>query len=221
VGPLSATTRADFVDRSDAADLFASVGRPVPTAQLALLTPDGTVVAHGAGEGELLARGDTMFSGYLRPSGARRSGVQEVADDDPDSWIDGWFRTGDVGRIDDAGFVYIDDRRKDVIVSGGMNVYPAEVEMALATLPGIVECAVFAVSDDRWGETVAAAVVVTPDSGLADRAIVDHVRARLASYKKPTRVFFVDALPRNASMKVQKRVLRAQFDNSDSAPLTR
>jgi acyl-CoA synthetase (AMP-forming)/AMP-acid ligase II len=147
-----------------------------------------------------------MFSGYLG-----------VADDDPETWVDGWFRTGDVGRIDDEGYVYIEDRSKDVIVSGGMNVYPAEVEMALATLPGVVECAVFAVSDDRWGETVAAAVVVTPDSGLADSAIVDHVRARLASYKKPTRVFFLDALPRNASMKVQKRVLRAMYDEAGEA----
>ena len=182
VGPLSATTRADFAGRT-ATDVFASVGRAVPTAQLALLGRDGTVLGSQAGEGELLAWADTMFSGYLG-----------IPDDDPDSWIDGWFRTGDVGRIDDDGYVYIEDRSKDVIVSGGMNVYPAEVEMALATLPGVVECAVFAVSDDRWGETVAAAVVVTPDSGLADAAIVDHVRARLASYKKPTRVFFLDAL---------------------------
>jgi fatty-acyl-CoA synthase len=202
VGPLSATTRADFTRRGEPSDVFASVGRAVPTAQLALLSRDGNIVS-GASEGELLARGDTMFSGYLG-----------LAEDDPDTWIDGWFRTGDVGRIDDNGYVYIDDRSKDVIVSGGMNVYPAEVEMALATLPGVVECAVFAVSDDRWGETVAAAVVVTPGSGLAAPAIVDHVRGRLASYKKPTRVFFVDALPRNASMKVQKRVLRAMFEGT-------
>jgi long-chain acyl-CoA synthetase len=203
VGPLSATTRADFgAARPSATDVFASVGRAVPTAQLARLAPDGHVM-HGPGEGELLARADTMFSGYLG-----------LRDDDPDSWVDGWFRTGDVGRIDDDGYVFIDDRRKDVIVSGGMNVYPAEVEMALATLPGLVECAVFAVSDDRWGETVAAAVVAGAGSGLDERRIVDHVRARLASYKKPTRVFFVDALPRNASMKVQKRVLRAMFDSA-------
>ena len=215
VGPLSATTRADFTDDAGAADVFASVGRAVPTAQLALLSADGTIIANGAGEGELLARGDTMFSGYLSPSGSRRSGDQDVTDDDPDTWTDGWFRTGDVGRIDDEGYVYIDDRRKDVIVSGGMNVYPAEVEMALATLPGVVECAVFAVTDDRWGETVAAAVVAGPGSGLDDASIVDHVRSRLASYKKPTQVFFVDALPRNASMKVQKRVLRAMFDRAD------
>jgi acyl-CoA synthetase (AMP-forming)/AMP-acid ligase II len=207
VGPLSATTRADFTagadpgHASDGRDVLASVGRAVPTAQLAVLTDDGTIVTHGGGDGELLARADTMFSGYLG-----------VPDDDADSWIDGWFRTGDVGRIDDDGYVFIEDRRKDIIVSGGMNVYPAEVEMAIATLPGVVECAVFAVSDDRWGETVAAAVVAGPGSGLDDRAVVDHVRARLASYKKPTRVFFVDALPRNASMKVQKRVLRTMFD---------
>jgi acyl-CoA synthetase (AMP-forming)/AMP-acid ligase II len=204
VGPLSATTRSDFAAAPAASDVFASVGRAVPTAQLAVLRRDGTIGPGNGGEGELLARADTMFSGYLG-----------IADDDPESWVDGWFRTGDVGRIDDAGYVYIEDRSKDVIVSGGMNVYPAEVEMALATLPGVVECAVFAVSDDRWGETVAAAVVVTPGSGLADATIVDHVRARLASYKKPTRVFFLDALPRNASMKVQKRVLRAMFDEKE------
>lgn len=208
VGPLSATTRADFADpagRTGAADVFASVGRAVPTAQLALLSADGAIVTDGSGEGELLARADTMFSGYLN-----------VADDDPDSWIDGWFRTGDVGRIDDERYVYIDDRRKDVIVSGGMNIYPAEVEMALATLPGVVECAVFAVADDRWGETVAAAVVAGTGSGLDQAAVVAHVRSRLASYKKPTHVFFVDALPRNASMKVQKRVLRDTFEDRDN-----
>jgi fatty-acyl-CoA synthase len=92
--------------------------------------------------------------------------------------------------------------------------------MALATLPGVVECAVFAVSDDRWGETVTAAVVAGAGSALDERAVIDHVRKRLASYKKPTRVFFVDALPRNASMKVQKRVLRAMFDPAPASEST-
>lgn len=186
VGPLTATTRADFAG-CGADDLFASVGRPVPTAQVRMLD-----------SGELAARGDTMFSGYLHRD-----------PDDPEFAVDGWFRTGDVGRIDDAGYVYIEDRAKDMIVSGGMNVYSAEVEMAIATLPGVVECAVFALPHDRWGETVAAAVVAQPGRGIDADAVIDHVRARLASYKKPTAVFFVDALPRNASMKVQKQALSA------------
>jgi acyl-CoA synthetase (AMP-forming)/AMP-acid ligase II len=199
VGPLTATTRADFHGACAADRLLASVGRPVPTAEVAVLDPDGRVTREPGVAGELVARGDTLFSGYLGTSTAPS-----------DTYVDGWFRTGDVGRFDDAGYVYIEDRVKDMIVSGGMNVYAAEVELAISLLPGVVECAVFGVPDDRWGEAVAAAVVAAPGAGIDEHTVIAHVRTRLASYKKPTSVVFVDALPRNASMKVQKHLLRAR-----------
>jgi acyl-CoA synthetase (AMP-forming)/AMP-acid ligase II len=198
VGPLTATTPGDFAG-CDAADLLASVGRPVPTAEVAVLAADGTLTTTPGVSGELCARGDTLFSGYL---GGEAPGVHAG---------DGWFRTGDVGRFDDAGYVYLEDRCKDVVVSGGMNVYPAEVELAIQTLPGVLECAVFGAPHDHWGETVVAAVVAAPGVHLSAHDVVAHVQARLASYKKPTAVHFLDALPRNASMKVQKHVLRSSL----------
>ena len=103
--------------------------------------------------------------------------------------LDGRLRTGDIGRLDEAGYLYVTDRAKDMIVSGGMNVYPAEVEAALAGLPGLAEVAVFGVPDERWGETVVAVAVVS-DPALDEAAIIGAARERIASYKKPTRVRF-------------------------------
>lgn len=199
VGPVTATTRSDFHGSCDAEDLYGSVGRPVATAEVAVLDSDGRVTHRPGVTGELLARTDTIFSGYL----GRRA-------DDPEHHVGSWFRTGDVGHIDPAGYVTIEDRCKDVIVSGGMNVYPTEIELTLATMPGVVECAVCGVPDERWGETVAAAVVA-PGAGIDADEVIAWVRDRLASYKKPTRVAFVEALPRNASMKVQKDLVRQVF----------
>jgi fatty-acyl-CoA synthase len=201
VGPLTATTRLDLAGPCPAGDVLGSVGRPVPTAEVAVLDRSGRVCSANDEPGELVARADTMFSGYLgRPAPDREAFTE-----------DGWFRTGDVGRIDGAGYVYIEDRCKDVVVSGGMNVYPAEVELAILTLPGVIECAVLGVPHDHWGETVAAVVVAEPAACVTAEDVVAHVRSRLASYKKPTVVRFVDALPRNASMKVQKQLLREAF----------
>ncbi len=199
VGPLTAMTRPDLRGLSGAEDLLSSVGRPVPGAAIAVLDENGRPAPDGR-TGELGAKSDTMFSGYLNQPKANA-----------ESFSDGWFRTGDVGRIDSGGYVYITDRCKDVIVSGGMNVYPSEIELVLLRLPGVREVSVLGVPDDHWGETVAAAVVRQPGADLAPTAVVDHVRSNMAGYKKPTRVLFVDELPRNAAMKVQKNLLRPRF----------
>ena len=124
--------------------------------------------------------------------------------------VDGRLRTGDIGRLDEAGYLYVTDRAKDMIVSGGMNVFPAEVEAALADVPGLVELAVFGVPHERWGETVVA-VAVASDPGLDEAALIAAVRDRIASYKKPTQVRFVDELPRTASLKIDKPALRRQW----------
>jgi acyl-CoA synthetase (AMP-forming)/AMP-acid ligase II len=196
VGPLTATTRPDWraqlAGSGGAQDLCSSVGRPVPGSEVR--------IRGGAAEGELVVRASTLFSGYRNRPEA-----------DAEAFDAGWFRTGDVGTIDELGHVYITDRVKDVIVSGGMNVYPSEIELVLARLEGVREASVLGVADERWGETVAAAIVRAPGSPLSAHDVVAHVRARLASYKKPTHVLFVDALPRNAALKVQKPLLRPLF----------
>ena len=128
---------------------------------------------------------------------------------------DGWFRTGDAGWLSEDGYLFLHDRIKDMIVSGGENVYPAEVENALLAHPSVVDAAVIGVPDDRWGETVKAIVVRAEGADSDDAAlaadIIASTRTRLAGYKCPTSIDFVDVLPRNPSGKVLKRELRAPY----------
>jgi malonyl-CoA/methylmalonyl-CoA synthetase len=122
---------------------------------------------------------------------------------------DGWFKTGDLGRIDRNGYVQIVGRVKDLVISGGYNVYPKEVESELDAVPGVAESAVFGVPHPDFGEGVTAAVVLQPGQRLLEADIIDSVRSRLARYKLPKRVLILDELPRNTMGKVQKNVLRA------------
>jgi fatty-acyl-CoA synthase len=150
-----------------------------------------------AGEtGEITVRSDTQFVGYYKQPELTAEAV-----------VDGRLHTGDIGRLDDAGYLYVTDRKKDMIVSGGMNVFPAEVEAALAGVPGLAELAVFGVPDERWGETVVA-VAVASDPAFDEAALIRAARDRIASYKKPTQVRFVTELPRTASLKIDKPTLR-------------
>jgi acyl-CoA synthetase (AMP-forming)/AMP-acid ligase II len=126
---------------------------------------------------------------------------------------DGWYHSGDVGTIDPAGYVYIADRRDDLIVSGGMNVYPTEVERVVALCPGVAECAVVGAPHPKWGSTVVAFVVRTPGSNLTEKQVIDFCKKTMASYKKPTRVVFIDQLPRTVSQKVKRRQLREMLGN--------
>jgi acyl-CoA synthetase (AMP-forming)/AMP-acid ligase II len=124
---------------------------------------------------------------------------------------DGWFRSGDAGYLDEDGYVYIQDRYKDMIVSGGVNIYPAEVESAIYGHPDVAEVAVIGVPDDKWGEAVKAMVVARPGSTPDAKALLDFTRERIAGYKVPKSVDFVDTLPRNASGKLLKTELRKPF----------
>jgi acyl-CoA synthetase (AMP-forming)/AMP-acid ligase II len=123
----------------------------------------------------------------------------------------GWFHTGDAGAIDENGFIFIKDRIKDVIVSGGENVYPAEIEAVLAAHPEVSDVAVIGVPDERWGEAVKAVVVLRQGSGLTGEALIAWSRDRLAGYKCPRSVDFMGSLPRNPSGKLLKRELRKSF----------
>ncbi|HVA81108.1 MAG TPA: o-succinylbenzoate--CoA ligase [Candidatus Binataceae bacterium] len=171
------------------------VGRPLQGTSVKIVNPDS------GGRGEIAVRGPTVMSGFFRQPEATRAAVRS-----------GWLLTGDIGHVDMEGYLYIDDRRGDLIVSGGENVYPAEVEAVLASHPEIAEAAVFAVGDPDWGHRVAAAIV-RRDGAVIDQA---HLRQwcepRLAAFKIPRLVRFVDALPRTASGKVRRTVLRSRFD---------
>ena len=202
VAPLTGTSRADWRGAHGADDIFASVGRPLATASVRVVDSAGNTLPIGE-TGELVTRADTMFSGYYN----NPEKTAEVL-------RDGEYFTGDIGRTDAGGYVYVTDRAKDMIISGGMNIYPVEVESVLVQVPGVAEVAVIGAPDDKWGETVVAVVVAKKDVPVSEESIIEAAKKNLASYKKPTRVVFVDALPRNASMKVQKHILRDQIGNS-------
>ena len=178
------------------ADHQVSPGVPHFFTDVALLTADGSIIPP-PGTGELLVRGPNVFRGYRnRP------------DDTAQAFADGWFRSGDVVRLDPDGWGYVVDRVKDMIISGGENIYPAEVEAAIADLPGVLDCAVVGVPDSVWGEVGFALVVGRPDITITVADVHDHLAGRLARFKVPKYVRQVTDLPRNATGKVLKTRLR-------------
>jgi malonyl-CoA/methylmalonyl-CoA synthetase len=180
-----------------------TVGMPYP-GQEARVVDVRTRQPVGAGEtGEIEVRGPHVFAGYWRNAKASAEAFD----------AEGWFRTGDLGLRDADGYFHITGRARELIISGGFNVYPREVEEVLATHPGVAEVAVLGLPDPDFGEQVVA--VVVPASGAprpAAQELVDWCRDRLASFKKPRRVEFTEALPRNALGKVQKHVLRERLE---------
>ncbi len=145
--------------------------------------------------GELVLKGPDVMLGYWNDPGATASTI-----------VDGWLRTGDLARVDDEGYVFIVDRAKDMLISGGLNVYPAEVERVIAGLPGVAEVAVIGVTDERWGEVPAALVTPVPGATLDEAEIYRACAAVLADYKRPKYVVVRDSpLPRGMSGKVLKR----------------
>jgi acyl-CoA synthetase (AMP-forming)/AMP-acid ligase II len=126
----------------------------------------------------------------------------------------GWFHSGDLVKQDEEGFIYIVDRKKDMIITGAENIYPAEIEEVLFKHPKILECAVIGVHDQEWGESIKAVVVCKQGDSMTEEEVVEHCKQHLASYKKPKSVDFMDALPRNPAGKVQKTVLREKYGKS-------
>ena len=130
---------------------------------------------------------------------------------------DGWFRTGDIGRMDEGGFVYVEDRLKDMIISGGENIYSPEVERVLSEHPAVAEVAVIGVPDDTWGEVVRAVVGLKPGTTATEQGIIEFCQKRLAKFKCPRSVQIVEALPRNPTGKILKKDLRApHWEGRDS-----
>ena len=173
-----------------------SVGRPAGGAAIKVVGERGEDVPAGS-VGEIWMAADTAFSGYLN--------APEL---NAETFRDGWVASGDLGRLDDDGYLYIEGRKKDVIISGGQNIYPAEIENVLSQCDDLLEVAVIGVQDARWGEAVCAVVVPRPGRDVTAAQVIAHVTGHLASYKKPRFVVFVDHLPRNAVGKVNKRDLR-------------
>jgi fatty-acyl-CoA synthase len=151
--------------------------------------------------GELVLKGPSMCSGYFNNSEASAAAID--AED--------WFHTGDLARIDDDGFFFIVDRKKDMFISGGENVYPVEIEKALYEHPAIAQCAVIGVPDEKWGEVGKAIVVLKPNATATEEELIEHMKARLAKFKVPKSVAFVAALPLSAAGKILKRELREMF----------
>jgi acyl-CoA synthetase (AMP-forming)/AMP-acid ligase II len=180
---------------------LASAGRVIPRAEVRVVDP-ATLEDVPAGEhGELWFRTPQLMKGYLGRPDATAEAIT----------VDGWFRTGDMGKVDADGYVYVEDRLKDMIISGGENIYSPEIERVLAEHPAVMEVAIIGVPDDRWGETVKAVVALKPDTEATEEELVGWCREHLAHYKCPTSVDFLDALPRNPTGKILKRDLRAPY----------
>ena len=172
------------------------VGLPFPCTEVRMLDDDGVEVPTGE-VGELYSRSPFLFSGYW--------GLPEETDE---GFRDGWLSVGDMARADEEGHVYIVDRKKDMIISGGVNVYPREVEEVLHEHPAVAEAAVVGVADEYWGEAVQAVVALHAEQQATAEEIVEFCSERLARFKLPKKVQFTDALPRNAAGKVLRRELR-------------
>jgi fatty-acyl-CoA synthase len=184
----------------DAIGRLGWAGKPYPHVDVALADPASGALIDGPGSGELLVRGPGVFAGYWRDPESTRTAVR-----------DGWLHTGDIAERDAEGFYRIRDRLKDMYISGGENVYPAEVETALHEHPAVADAAVIGVPDERWGEVGVAIVVVHPGATADERELLAHCRRRLAAFKVPHVVRLADELPRSASGKLLKRELRERL----------
>jgi acyl-CoA synthetase (AMP-forming)/AMP-acid ligase II len=181
------------------ADLLQSAGRAIPDTEIRIVDADGQPVPTGA-PGEIVARGPQMMRAYWN-----------MPEETEETLRDGWVHTGDIGRLDEEGYLFVLDRLKDMIVSGGENVYPRAVEDVLLAHPAVVDAVVIGVPDARWGETVKGVLVLKEGYSANEAELIAHCRQRLGGFEIPRSIDFVESLPRNATGKVLKRVLREQY----------
>ena len=196
-GPVSIVLRLP-----DAIARVGASGWPLPEAQVKLIDPQGQEVGPGD-TGEVCIRAPNVMRGYWNAQGTPGIGLQG-----------GWFHSGDLGQREADGCITIVGRSKDMVISGGENIYPAEIENLLVTLPGVAECAVVGLPDARWGEVPVAVLVRTADAAgqaLNESTVLAHLQARIARFKLPRRVVFMDSLPKSALGKVQKPLLQAEL----------
>ncbi len=187
------------VDHDPGRGKLRSCGAAWKGVELKIIAADGEEVPRGQ-VGEVVIRAPVVMKGYWNKPDATATAIR-----------DGWMRTGDAAYMDEDGYVFIYDRVKDMIVTGGENVYPAEVENALFGHPSIADAAVIGVPDEAWGEAVKAIVVLKPGAPPDPADIIAWTRARIANYKTPKTVDFVDLIPRNLSGKILRRELREPY----------
>ena len=195
--PLSPSDHRRAVDGNP--ELLLSAGRAVLGTEIRIVDEDDSRVPNGT-MGEIIVRGPQVMKGYWN-----------LPEETAEALRGGWMHTGDAGVTDDQGYLYVQDRVKDMIVSGGENVYPRVVEDVLFAHPAVADCAVIGVPDEQWGETVKAIVVLRPNASARPLEIIQHVRREIADFKAPRSVDFVDTLPRTPSGKIKKAVLREPY----------
>ena len=200
-GAITALTFEDHDPDGPRRGLLRSAGKPHQSVALRVVDPDSGRDAALGEVGEVWTRSPYNMAGYWGKPEETAATID----------ADGWLRTGDAGYFDADGYLYLHDRIKDMVVSGGENIYPAEVENVLLSHPAVVDAAVIGVPDEKWGETVKAIVVLAPGEKLDESAVIEHCRHNLAHYKCPTSVEATDALPRNPSGKILKRELRVPY----------
>jgi fatty-acyl-CoA synthase len=198
-GQTEMSSNTCFLKPADAQRKRGSVGVPVVNVEVRIVDGEDRDVPAGA-VGELVYRGPTVMAGYYGNGDATA-----------EAFRNGWLHSGDLGRQDEDGYIWVVDRKKDMIISGGENIYPAEVERALGEHPAVADVAVFGVPHPKWVETPVAVLVPAGEERPSQEELLRFVADRLASYKKPAAVVWVDELPRNASGKVLKRTLREEF----------
>ena len=176
-----------------------SVGRPLPGIEVRVTNDANLAVAPGV-SGEICARGPQNMQGYLNKEQATREAI-----------VDGWLHTGDIGHVDEDGYVYITDRKKDLIIKGGENISPKEIEERIYSHPAVAEAAVIGVVDDRFGEDLVAVVVARHDTETDESELIEHLSGHVTKFKIPARIVFLDELPKNSTGKIQKRALRDRF----------
>lgn len=188
--------------RADNEERLVSAGVLIPQAEVRVVNPETLEDAPAGEQGELWFRTPTLMKEYLNRPDATAEAITS----------DGWFRTGDIGRVDADGYIFVEDRLKDMIISGGENIYSIEVERVLAEHPAVSEVAIIGVPDEKWGESVKA-VVTLEDSGegVSDADLIAFARERLAAYKCPKTIDFVDDMPRNPTGKILKKELRKPY----------
>jgi acyl-CoA synthetase (AMP-forming)/AMP-acid ligase II len=186
---------------ADHPERLLSAGQAIPGVELRIVDP-GTLEDLPTGEhGEIWIRTPQLMKGFLGRPDETAAVITE----------DGWFRSGDLGKLDEDGFLYVEDRLKDMIISGGENIYSPEIERVLAEHPAVMEVAIIGVPDDRWGETVKAVISLKPGTSASEDELIAYCREHLAHFKCPRSVDLVEALPRNPTGKILKRELRAPY----------
>jgi acyl-CoA synthetase (AMP-forming)/AMP-acid ligase II len=188
-------------DGSPAVERFTSAGKPSPLTQVAIMADDGRLVEPGE-RGEIVVRGSLVMAGYYQDPEATAAASQY-----------GWHHTGDIGFLDDDNYLYIVDRAKDMIITGGFNVYSAEVEQTLMSYPAVRDCAVVGLPDEKWGERVTAVLQLHPGLTVTESEVRNYVKSRLGGVKTPKQVEVWDDLPRSKVGKVLKNEVKARLLN--------